>query len=61
MPKLKTHSGAKKRFKLTKTGKVKRATHSKSHILTKKDHQAHPWSAQQAATPTHQRRRPSAR
>ena len=25
MPKLKTHSGAKKRFNLTKTGKVKRA------------------------------------
>ena len=25
MPKIKTHSGAKKRFKVTKTGKVKRA------------------------------------
>ena len=25
MPKMKTHSGAKKRFNLTKTGKVKRA------------------------------------
>ena len=25
MPKLKTHSGAKKRFKVTKNGKVKRA------------------------------------
>lgn len=37
MPKLKTHSGAKKRFKLTKTGKVKRAHAYKSHILTKKD------------------------
>lgn len=36
MPKLKTHSGAKKRFKLTKTGKVKRAHAFKSHILTKK-------------------------
>ena len=34
MPKLKTHSGAKKRFKLTKTGKVKRAHAFKSHILT---------------------------
>ena len=34
MPKIKTHSGAKKRFKLTKTGKVKRAF--KSHILNKK-------------------------
>ncbi len=37
MPKIKTHSGAKKRFKLTKTGKVKRAHAFKSHILTKKD------------------------
>ena len=34
MPKLKTHSGAKKRFNLTKTGKVKRAHAFKSHILT---------------------------
>ena len=37
MPKLKTHSGAKKRFNLTKTGKVKRAKAFKSHILTKKE------------------------
>ena len=36
MPKIKTHSGAKKRFNLTKTGKVKRAHAFKSHILTKK-------------------------
>ena len=36
MPKLKTHTGAKKRFKLTKTGKVKRWHAYKSHILTKK-------------------------
>ena len=36
MPKIKTHSGAKKRFKLTKTGKVKRSHAYKSHILTKK-------------------------
>ena len=36
MPKLKTHSGAKKRFNLTKSGKVKRAHAYKSHILTKK-------------------------
>ncbi|MCD8358770.1 MAG: 50S ribosomal protein L35 [Oscillospiraceae bacterium] len=35
MPKLKTHSGAKKRFNLTKTGKVKRAHANKSHILNK--------------------------
>ena len=37
MPKLKPHSGAKKRFSLTKSGKVKRARAYKSHILTKKD------------------------
>ncbi len=36
MPKIKTHSGAKKRFKLTKTGKIKRAHAYKSHILNKK-------------------------
>ena len=36
MPKMKTHSGAKKRFNLTKSGKVKRAHAFKSHILTKK-------------------------
>ena len=36
MPKMKTHSGAKKRFKLTATGKV-RARHAfTSHILEKK-------------------------
>lgn len=33
MPKLKTHSGAKKRFNLTGTGKVKRAHAYKSHLL----------------------------
>lgn len=33
MPKLKTHTGAKKRFKLTKSGKVKRAKAFKSHLL----------------------------
>ena len=36
MPKLKSHSGAKKRFSLTKKGKVKRAKAYKRHILTKK-------------------------
>mgnify|MGYP004638644579 CR=1 FL=1 len=36
MPKIKTHSGAKKRFSLTKSGKVKRAHAYKSHILNKK-------------------------
>ncbi|AEF17058.1 MULTISPECIES: 50S ribosomal protein L35 [Thermoanaerobacterium] len=36
MPKMKTHSGAAKRFALTKTGKVKRSKAFKRHILTKK-------------------------
>ena len=34
--KLKTCSGAKKRFKLTKNGKIKRGHAFRSHILTKK-------------------------
>ena len=37
MPKMKTKSGAKKRFKLTGTGKIKRKHAFKSHILTKKE------------------------
>ncbi len=37
MPKVKTHSGSKKRFKLTGTGKIKRKHAYKSHILTKKE------------------------
>lgn len=36
MPKMKTNAGAKKRFKLTGTGKIKRKHAYKSHILTKK-------------------------
>ena len=36
MPKIKTHSGAKKRFKLSKNGKVIRGHANKSHILNKK-------------------------
>jgi large subunit ribosomal protein L35 len=36
MPKIKTHTGAKKRFKLSKTGKVIRAHANKTHILNKK-------------------------
>lgn len=36
MPKMKTKSGAKKRFKLTGTGKVKRKHANHNHILTKK-------------------------
>ncbi len=36
MPKLKTHRGAKKRFKITATGKIKRRRANKSHLLTGK-------------------------
>ena len=36
MPKMKTKSGAKKRFTLTGSGKIKRKHAFKSHILTKK-------------------------
>ena len=36
MPKVKTNSGAKKRFALTGTGKIKRPHAYHSHILTKK-------------------------
>ena len=36
MPKLKTHRGAAKRFKLTGTGKIKMSHANKRHILTKK-------------------------
>ncbi len=36
MPKLKTHRGANKRFKVTGSGKVRRSKAYKSHILTKK-------------------------
>ena len=36
MPKMKSNSGAKKRFKLTGRGKIKRKKAFKRHILTKK-------------------------
>jgi len=36
MPKMRSHSGAKKRFKVTKSGGVKRGQMGKNHILTKK-------------------------
>ena len=37
MPKLKTHRGAAKRFKITGSGKIKRSKAFKNHILTKKN------------------------
>jgi large subunit ribosomal protein L35 len=36
MPKIKTHKGAAKRFKVTGTGKITRTNAFKQHILTKK-------------------------
>ena len=36
MPKMKSHSGTKKRFRKTGTGKLMRAKAFKSHILSKK-------------------------
>jgi large subunit ribosomal protein L35 len=36
MPKLKTHKGAAKRFRITATGKIKRGHSHARHILTKK-------------------------
>ena len=36
MPKMKSHRGARKRFSVTGSGKVKRYKAYKSHILTKK-------------------------
>ena len=36
MPKMKSHRGARKRFSITGSGKVKRSKAHKSHILTKK-------------------------
>ena len=36
MPKMKTHSGAKKRFEITRTGKLRRRKAFMNHILEKK-------------------------
>lgn len=36
MPKMKSHSGAKKRFKVTKSGNVKYAKANRGHFLTEK-------------------------
>ena len=38
MPKMKSHTGAKKRFRVTGGGKLKRGQQGKNHILTKKRH-----------------------
>ncbi|MEG1609550.1 MAG: 50S ribosomal protein L35 [Clostridia bacterium] len=36
MPKVKSHSGASKRFRFTASGKIKRSKNNCRHILTKK-------------------------
>ena len=36
MPKIKTHSGAKKRFRVNKNGKVKYAATDRGHFMTEK-------------------------
>ena len=45
MPKLKTKTGAKKRFKITGTGKVIYAQRGKQHGMIKRDEEADPQSA----------------
>ena len=58
MPKMKTHKGAAKRFKVTGTGKVRRYKAYKSHILTKKTskRKRHLRQADLIATPGEQKR-----
>ena len=59
MPKLKTHSGAKKRFSLTKSGKVKRAHAFKSHLLNGHGKAARTPSVREASAPALMRTRPT--
>ena len=40
MPKMKTHSGAKKRFRVTGSGKVKRSQANMRHLMRKKSKKA---------------------
>lgn len=40
MPKMKTHSSAKKRFKVTGSGKIKRFQANSSHLMRKKSKKA---------------------
>ncbi len=56
MPKMKTHSGTKKRFKVTGSGKLKRKKTGKRHLLRKKSKKAklrlrHAGLASKADTP----------
>ena len=56
--KMKSHKGAKKRFKLTAGGKLKRGKAGRSHILTKKTskRKRHMRRASEIATPGDQKR-----
>jgi large subunit ribosomal protein L35 len=53
MPKMKTHSGTKKRFKLTSTGKVRGRHSFTSHILEKKSPKRKRRHAQPAVISSH--------
>jgi large subunit ribosomal protein L35 len=57
MPKMKTHSGAKKRFKLTATGKVRGRHSFTSHILEKKSPKRKRRLGQPAAIDKHDEKR----
>jgi large subunit ribosomal protein L35 len=57
MPKMKTHSGAKKRFKLTATGKVRGRHSFTSHILEKKSPKRKRHLAEPAVISKHDQKR----
>lgn len=57
MPKMKTHSGAKKRFKVTATGKVRGRSAFTSHILEKKSAKRKRRQAQPAVISKHDTKR----
>jgi large subunit ribosomal protein L35 len=57
MPKMKTHSGAKKRFRLTASGKLRGRSAFSSHILEKKSPRRKRRLAQPARISRHDRRR----
>ena len=57
MPKLKTHSGAKKRFSVSGSGKLMRMKAHSSHLRrTKPTSVKHQYTRKQALSPTDQRR-----
>jgi large subunit ribosomal protein L35 len=57
MPKMKTHSGAKKRFRITATGKVRGRKAFSSHILEKKSPKRKRQFARPAEISEHDKRR----